>query len=100
MLHPFDMPNHHRGLANLQFVPFAAHGFDQDGQMQNAATIDQIGVRGIRILHPQGQVLLGLFVEAISQVPGGHHFAFLPEERGIVDGEHHTQRWLVHFDQG
>lgn len=47
-----------RRLADLHFIPFPAHHFNQNRQMQLSAAADLKRVGGIRFFHPHGHVRL------------------------------------------
>ena len=49
------------GLAHLQLVSLAAHGLDEDAEVQNAAAVNQQGVGRSGLFNAQGEVLFQLF---------------------------------------
>ncbi len=66
--------------ADLHLVPLAAHGLQQDGQVQLAAPGDLELVRA-QLLDAQGDVRLHLPHQAVPEVAGGDVLAFLARER-------------------
>ena len=94
------LPDNHLGLTHLQLVALAAHGLDEDAEVQDAAPINEQGIGRGSLFHTQGQVFLQLFEEAVAQVAAGDEFAFLAEERRVVDGEEHAHRGFIHLDGG
>ena len=88
----------HAGLAYLQFKSFAAHGLDEDREMQHTAAIDHERVGVDARLDAQGQVLLEFALQALLDMAGGHEFAFAAKERRVVDGEDHAHRGFIHGD--
>ena len=86
------------GLSDLQFVAFAPHGLDEDGEMQYAAAVDEERVGRAGLFDAHGQVFFEFVVEALANVAAGDIFAFLAEERRVVDGEKHRHCGLVDLD--
>ena len=82
----------------MELVALAAHGLHQNAKVQDATSIDHQRIGRVGVFHFQGEVLLGLLVKAFTQVARGDVFAFLAEERRVVDGEQHAHRGLVHVD--
>ena len=54
----------HLRLADRKLVAFAAHGFDQHAQVQQAAAGDGVGIAALDRLDPQGDVPLQLLASA------------------------------------
>ena len=86
------------GLADLQLVAFAAHGLDEDGQMQDAATEDGPLVLAVGGLNAQREVLLQFLFEALADVSAGQVFSVLAQEGRGIDGEQQAHRGLIHGD--
>ncbi|MNZ14035.1 hypothetical protein D3C78_309510 [compost metagenome] len=64
-----------------QFVAFATHVFDQDGQVQFTTAGDAELVRIFGLFHTQGHVVDQLLVQTLQNVAGGHELAFFTGER-------------------
>ena len=56
---------------DLEFVPFAAHGFDQDREMQFAPARDGEDVRLLGWLDPQREIRLQFAVKPLAELTGG-----------------------------
>ena len=82
----------------MQLVPLTAHGFNQDAQVKDATAIDVPPVFAVGGLHPKGQVLLKLGVEALTDVTAREELAVFAQEGGRVDREEQAHRGLVHGD--
>jgi len=82
-----------------QFVAFAAHVFQQDGEVQFAAAGDQEDVGILGVLDAQGDVGQEFLLQALAQLAAGDIFAFLAGEGRGVDLEVHGQRRLIHFQR-
>ena len=76
-----DFFEQHLRLADLQFVAFAAHGLDEDAQVQDATSVDVPFVFAVRGFDAQGEVLLEFSVEALADVAAGEEVSVLAEER-------------------
>src|SRR5215813_5887702 len=83
------------GLADHELEAFAAHGFDQDGELEFAAAEDAKGFGRVGIFYADGDVGEQLFLQAIAEVAGGEIAAFAAGKRAGVDGENHRERRLV-----
>ncbi len=88
------------GIADLQFVAFAAHGFDQDRKVQHASAKHAEGIGRVGSLHAERQVLFQFLFQAILQVARGHKLALLAKEGGVVNREHHAHGGLVDGNGG
>ena len=86
--------------ADLELIALAAHGLDQDGQVQLAAAADLEGVGGIGLLDAEGDVCLDLLEESVADVAGGDILALSAREGRVVDDEIHGNGWLVDLDEG
>ena len=71
VIHPVDLLDDDFGLADGQLVALAAHGLDQDREVQQAAAGDLERVAVFGRLDAQGDVRFELALEAIAEVPGG-----------------------------
>ena len=69
-----DLAHEDLRLADLEFVPFAAHGLDQDGQMQDAASVDVPLVFAVGGFDAEREVALEFGVEAFTDVAAGEEF--------------------------
>src|SRR5713226_3028354 len=83
------------GFADHQFKTFAAHGLDQDGELQFAAAEHAEGFRRVGVFDADGDVGEQLFLQAVAKVARSNVGAFLAGKRAAVDGENHGQRGLV-----
>src|SRR5258706_366967 len=70
----------------------AAHVFDEDAQVQQAATADFEGVLAIGLFDLEGDVALEFLPEALAQIAAGNVLAFLADEGRVVDAKHHGER--------
>ena len=74
----------------------AAHGLDQDAELQFAAAGDLVGVLVVGVLgDADGDVALGLLQQAVADHAALHLVALLAGERPVVDAEHHGERRRV-----
>ena len=88
----------HARAAYGEFKPFAAHVFEQDGQMQFAASGDAENVGIVGVFHAQGDVFQQFAVEPFANLAGSDVFAFAPCQRGSVDQKFHRQGGFVDAD--
>ena len=98
--HAIDVTKHHARLGDGQLVAFAAHVFQQDGQVQLAPTHDLEDALFIGFLHAQGHVVLQLLLQAIPKLATGHVLAFAAGQRAGVDAKIHGQGGLVDLEHG
>ena len=82
-------------LTNLQLVTFTTHGFDQDRQVENAASIHQPRIGRICRNHSQGKVLVQFFHQTIIYMARCHELAVFPEKRRVIDRKQHRHRRFV-----
>ncbi len=85
-------------LAHLQFVAFAAHGFDKHREVQHATSEHRPFILVVGFLDAQGKVLVKLAGKAFVYVPGCYELAVFAEERAVVDGESHRHGGFVDGD--
>lgn len=85
-------------FTNLQFKPFTAHGFDQDGQMEFTTAGNLEGIWGIRILNTHGHVCFHFFIQAFTNMAACDEIPFLTGKRTVVDRKGHGQGRFVNFD--
>src|ERR1035441_4753318 len=85
------------GLAHGQFVAFAPHHLDEDGELQFAAAHHLEGVVP-QFLDADGNVGQQFLVEPLAQVARRHPLALAAGERRGVDGERHGDGGLVDLD--
>ncbi len=83
------------GLADHQFKTFAAHGFDQNRELQLAAAENTERFRRIGVFDADGDVGEQLFLQAVAEISRGDVVAFLAGKRAAVDGENHRERGLI-----
>ena len=95
-----DVAIHHARLGHGQFEAFAAHVFQQDGEVQFAAAghAEDVGVFGV--FHAQGHVGEQLFLQAVADLAAGDEFAFGAGQGAGVDHEIHGEGGLVHAEHG
>src|SRR5581483_10866138 len=94
----FDANNDFR-FADHQFEAFAAHRFDEDGELEFAAAKNAEGFGRIGILDTNGHVGEQLFLEPVAEVARGEVMAFASGKRAGVDGENHGERRLVNRER-
>ncbi len=90
-----DLAEDHLRLADRKLVAFAAHGLDQNGEMQHAAAGDGELLGRDDRLDPQGDVLLQFAQQPLAEVAAGDELAFAAGQRRGVHAEGHLQRRLV-----
>jgi hypothetical protein len=90
-----DLLDDYARASDRQFIPFAAHRFEQDRQVQFAASGNQeaVGVRSL--LDAQRHVGQQLLAQALADLAAGDELAFGAGVRRVVDHEGHVQRRLV-----
>ena len=88
VFHAVDLLADHLRFGDGEFIPFAAHGFDQHGQMEHSAS-GNLECFAVDIFNPQRNVAFDLLVEPFAQLAAADVFSLTPEERRIVDAEHH-----------
>ena len=87
--------HHDFGLADHDFKAFAAHGFDQDGELQFAAAEHAEGFGRFGIFHADGNVGEKLLCQAIAKVARSEIGAFAAAEGAGIDAKDHGQGRLV-----
>ena len=92
---PVLRAHHDLGLADHQFVAFAAHRLDQNRELQFAAAEDAKRVGGAGVFHAQRNIGQQFALEPRSQVARGHELPFPPGEWRRIDRKDHRQRRLV-----
>ena len=90
---------HHR-LGHGELIALAAHGLDEDGQVQLAAPVHPEGVGALRLLHAQADVGQCLLLQTRAQVAGGDIGALGAGEGAVVDAEGHGDGGLVDLHEG
>ena len=98
MLFAIDFLHHHARLGHSHFKAFAAHVFQQDGQVQLAPAHDFKNTLFVGLAHAQGDVVLQLFLQAVPNLATGHILAFAASQRAGVDAKVHGQGRLVDFE--
>ena len=84
---------------NLEFEAFAAHFFDEDGEMQLAAASDAEHIGAVCFGNVQGDVALRFLLETCPELAAGDRIAIFAGEGRIVDEEHHFQGWFFDLDE-
>ena len=87
------------GLADHEFKTFAAHGFDQNGELQFATAENAEGFGRVRVFHANGNVGEQFLGEAIAKIARGEVIAFAAGERAGIDGENHGESGLVNDER-
>ena len=87
--------HHNFGLAGHELVAFAAHGFDQNGQLQFAAAEHAKSFGSVGILDADGDIGEQFLLQTVAQVTGGDPLAVPSGERRVIDREDHGQRRLI-----
>ena len=85
-------------LAHHQLKSFAAHHFDQDGELQFAAAHHFESVRTAGFFHADGDVGQQFFVQAVAQIARRDELPFAARKRRRIDGERHRDGRLVDLD--
>ncbi|MPM49478.1 hypothetical protein SDC9_96208 [bioreactor metagenome] len=78
-----------------ELVSLAAHGLNQDREMQFAPAADAEGVGSARLLHTHGDVCLYLIKEAVAQIAPRDIFPFTAGKGAVVEHKHHAHGRLV-----
>ena len=76
---------------DAEFEALPAHGLDQDGELEFAATLHDVAVGQRRIGDPQRHIAFGFLVEAVANDAARHLIALGAGERAVVDDERHRQ---------
>ena len=94
-----DVSGDDLGAADHELEAFAAHHFDQDGELQFAAAENLEAVRASGLFDANGDVGEQFFFQTLAQVARGDELAFASGHGRVVDGELHGDRRLVDDDQ-
>ena len=100
VLDAVDVLEHHAGLGHSHFIAFAAHVFQEDGQVQFTTAHHFKHTFFVRFVHAQGHVVLQFLLQAVPDLAAGHELAFAAGQRRRVHAEVHGQRGLVHLQHG
>ena len=84
--------------ADRKLEALAAHGLQQDAQVQHAASGHDELVGPSAGLDPQGHVVLQLPLQTAADLPAGDVLTVLPGEGRVVDAEGHRDGRLVDGD--
>ena len=84
-------PEQHFRARHAELEALAAHGLDQDRELQFAAAGNDIGVGIGRRLDLQRDIALGLLEQAVADDAARHLVALGAGERAVVDEEGHRQ---------
>ena len=97
-----DRLGHDLGVAELQLVALAAHRLDEDRELELAPAEHLEGVRRLRIVDADGEVLLRLALQPLAQVAARQVLGLLAlaGEGGRVDAHAHLDRRLLDVDAG
>ena len=90
-----DLAGDDGGLGHLQLVAFAAHGLDDDRELEFAAAGDLEGVRLFGIDDAEADVLFLLVKESLAELARGHEFSLASRPGRIVGAENHGDGGLV-----
>ncbi len=93
--HAINILENHPRARDGQFVAFAAHIFDEDGQMQLAPAGNQEDVGILGVLDAQGNIGKQFLVQTLTNLAAGDEFAFLTRKGRGIDLEIHRQGGLV-----
>src|SRR5882757_4379808 len=83
------------GFADHQLKTFAAHGFDQNGELQFATAENAKRFRCIGVFDANRNVGEQLFLQPVAKIARSEIAAFFAGKRAAVDGENHGERRLV-----
>ena len=92
-----DLPDHDARARYSEFVSFAAHVLDQDGEVQLSAPGDEEYVCVRRVLDAQRDVAHSFARQALAQLATGDELPLAAGERRRVHLEIHGERRLVHL---
>ncbi len=81
----------HLRSRNAELEALAAHGLDENGELQFAASGDDMGVGIQGRLDAKRDIALGLPIEPVANDAARHFVAFRAGEGAVVDGEGHRQ---------
>ena len=84
-----------RGRDTDELKTFAAHGLDQDAELQLAASGDFHRVVVIGFANPQRHIAFGFTQQSVADHAAGDLGAFGAGQRGIVDAKRHRQGWRI-----
>ena len=98
VFHAIDVLENHAWFAHGQLIAFAAHVFQQDGQVQLATTSDFKNAVFFGFAHAQSHIRLQFFLQTIPDLATGYILAFAAREWRGVDAEVHRQRRLINFE--
>ena len=95
-----DFAVHDARFAHGQLVAFAAHVFQQDGEVQltTAGHAEYVGIGGV--FHAQGDVGEQFALQAVADLAAGDEFAFGAGQRRCVHHEVHGEGGFVHAEHG
>src|SRR5450755_1887572 len=91
----FVFSQHDAGTRHRQLETFAAHGLDQDAELQFAASGDFHRVVVIRFANPQRHIAFGFTQQSVADHAASDLRAFGASQRGIVDAKRHRQCWWI-----
>ena len=88
-------PEQHLGARHAELEALAAHGLDQDAELELAAAGHFHGIAFFRFGDTQGDVAFGLAQQPVADHAAGDLGAFGAGQRRIVDPESHRQSGRV-----
>ncbi len=88
------------GAGDRELVALAAHGLDEDGEVQLAAAADDELLGAVAVFDAEGDVGLDFAVEAFAELAAGDELALAARERRVVHAEGHLHRRLFDGDDG
>ena len=89
---------HHAGFGHRHLIAFAAHVFQENGQVQFAPSSDFKNTFFVGFLHAQRHIVLKLFLQAVPELATGDVLAFTPSQWRGVDAEVHDKRRLINLE--
>mmetsp|Transcript_20823 Transcript_20823/g.41531 ORF Transcript_20823/g.41531 Transcript_20823/m.41531 type:complete len:397 (-) Transcript_20823:970-2160(-) len=99
-LDPVNLLLNHTGGSNHQFVSLSSHVLHKDRQVHLASPRDDVTLSLTVEVNLQGNISVELLLESISQLVDGQELGVgvLPEKRGGVHLERHTDRGILDLD--
>ena len=65
---PVNLLDDHFRLSYLEFITLAAHGLDEDGEVEDPPAVNQVCIRGAGLFNAQCKVFFDLMEQAVTQV--------------------------------
>ncbi|OIQ70824.1 hypothetical protein GALL_475620 [mine drainage metagenome] len=96
--HTIDVLEDHARLAHSQLKTFAAHVFQQNGQVQFTATHHLKDAFFCGFPHAQGHIVLQFLLQAVPDLTARDVLAFTPGQRTGIDTKVHGQGGLIDLE--